>query len=509
MKKEYRITVKTVNGKFFDLFDQNSSIFICDYSRLNRELIIGGNTISEVGGEYRKAMLSSIGALKSTFAEFIPAVIQELNEAFVLEMVGSSAVLEYPDSRSAAKDLELLDVMYTLTGFHSVGLSAHFDFAVTEAEKKLLVEQLVFDTLFDKYLDESALMTRNGYSAEMSQLLYDDNIQRMACARAINENLTRGMKDNHNRMKYSQLRNQLEMLGIDPDKYDSYYNPAIKDNPVRKKPKFVWDWFYFNYGRNLKSTVYGEESGYGQGMISSRQFRRQLTRDGRNYSYKDFFNGLKLHNAFVDRLLPAENKTAEKYFHMSMDYYILESYKRIDFISKLISSLPQIKIDDINKDHFLVKRFHPMVLVPYVENGELCLATKHNYYRPLFIMENELLKDMQQEAGLDAGSDDSIYSTRLLKYQIIRAKAYELFKYHAEFNSTNYAEIKDFLCQCYDMRLYHKSNALLQRISSCDWEELGREDRRQLEEFTQNFISVNNALFWKAPDRDYAKPKSE
>ena len=65
---------------------------------------------------------------------------------------------------------------------------------------------------------------------------------------------------------------------------------------------------------------------------------------------------------------------------MSMDYYILESYKRIDFISKLISSLPQIKIDDINKDHFLVKRFHPMVLVPYVENGELCLATKHNYY---------------------------------------------------------------------------------------------------------------------------------
>ena len=42
-------------------------------------------------------------------------------------------------------------------------------------------------------------------------------------------------------VKYSQLREQVEALGVDPDKYAQYYTSNVKENSSKKKPEFVWD----------------------------------------------------------------------------------------------------------------------------------------------------------------------------------------------------------------------------------------------------------------------------
>ena len=61
------------------------------------------------------------------------------------------------------------------------------------------------------------------------------------------------MEDYHSMMKYSNLRKQISMLGINPDKFAEYFTPKMRENPNPKKPKHEWDNLYFNYGRNLKS----------------------------------------------------------------------------------------------------------------------------------------------------------------------------------------------------------------------------------------------------------------
>ena len=136
-------------------------------------------------------------------------------------------------------------------------------------------------------------------------------------------------------------------------------------------------------------------------MITSKQYRRQLKQEGGNNPGEIILKDLKKYNELVNKFLPAEHESYEKYFHMSMDYYTLESYKRIEFMFKLIESLPQSEIEKISKDHFLVKRFHPLVLVLCEKNGELYLTTKHNYYRPLLIMEDGLLREIKEENAPD------------------------------------------------------------------------------------------------------------
>jgi len=133
----------------------------------------------------------------------------------------------------------------------------------------------------------------------------------------------------------------------------------------------------------------------------------------------------------------------------AMLYYCLESYKRIDFIFKLMNVIP--KFEAKGADYaFLVKRFTPAALVPYENknNGQLDYTWKCNYYTPLFMIEDELHKQIQKSDG------QSHYSIRLSNHQFIRAKAYELIKYHIEYYSSDYADIKNFISKHYNMISY-------------------------------------------------------
>lgn len=494
-----KISVKTDStGKFFDLMDVGHLRLITDYQRLDREIVSGSNGGIELGGSLKRKTVTSITELRAAFEEIISAVIQILDEIII---GWATAPTDFTDVGEDRMEVWKAGWFYP-TPFGSL------DFSINDSEKKMLADQLVFDILFDKYLDESEQMTRSGYSTYMAKKLYIDLNQINDCARSINENLTRGMKLHYNMMKHSSLREQLEMLWIDPDKYNEYYNPKMRENSKRKKPKFIWDYFYYNFGRNLKSPASDNDdhpnSKRGRDTITSKQYKRQFTKESRNYPFQEIIEDLKNYDDFVNRLLPAETTHYKKYFNMSMDYYVLESYKRIDFMLKLIDFLPQATINKIDKEHFLVKRFHPLVLVPYVANDELCYSAKYNYYRPLFIMEDKLLNEIQED-----DATDSEYGIRLQKYQFIRAKSYELFKYHGEFISITYGDIEDFLRQSYNMRQYHESTKIWKIIRDKEWGKMDKETKQRISEQIRQLLSFNEAFFWKSPDREYSKPKDE
>lgn len=270
----------SIDEEFFDLIDIANNIYFTDFRRLKEDIIINSDSDPiELHGNVGRKAVTTVSQLKKTFDEVIFKIIKYLCEP-----------------------------------------PLSLDLNISDTEKVLLIDQLVFDILFDKYLNESELMTRNSYSTYMGNKLYSDISQRKAASHAINECLTRGMKTNHERMSRTGPQEQIKMLGADPNKYAKFCTPHMRENSHSKKPKFVWEQLYFNSGLDL----------------TGRQYRRQLTKENRDYPYERIVHDLNSYNDFVAKLLPAENESYENYFRMSMDYYVLESYKRVDFMFKLI-----------------------------------------------------------------------------------------------------------------------------------------------------------------------------
>lgn len=434
-------------GRVFDFVCENGITLITDYCHLDKDVWADNSIEVNLGDEKERISITSIDALKDTLAKFLLATLEILSQH---------------------------------TPFNPGNPYTYPDFS--DLRKDLLIGQLVFDILFDKYLNESESMTLNRYSNYIAGKLYPDD--RENYRHTINEKLTRGMATLYAKTESSILQKQIEMLGIDSNKYAQYYIPHMRKNSSNKKPKFIWDLLYYNFVLALPY----------------RQYRRQLTRDSRNYSYKNVIQDLKAYNNFVTKLLHVEFESYEKYFRMSMDYFVLESYKRIDFIFKLMDILSPDELLAIDRKHFLVDRFVPPVLVPYIQNGELHFARKYKYYRPLLMIENNLF-EVEEEDGVETYKLNYIYYGSLLKkYQYVRAKAYELFKYHCIFSSDNYIEIKNFLRQCYDMRTYHQSNIFWNLIQGTEWEDMDERAESQIKERIQHFLSINDAFFWKSTD---------
>lgn len=466
------LCAKSYDGHFLDFTLKSGLPLYTDYHLLDKEIVLCKNG-SELKLAEKKCRLkiSSIEKLTRIFEKLVLAIVEIFHTNSICDIAGTPFV---------SKDKE----RHSLAALHMY--SYHLDF--THLKIDLLVQQLIFDVLFDKYLNEAEKITLGKYSKQISSMLYTDKPQRLTAEDAIYRNLKRGIEHNYLMKKLSpQLREDLVLLGVDPDKYNQYFNPKVKENPNKKKPKPVWDYFYYN--RN---------------MITYRQYRRELKKDG-NYSYEQFVKDLTEYNGFVKKLLPAYNESPKKFFTMSMDYYVLESYKRIDFICKLITTIPKERIAEIDREHFWVKHFHPCVLIPYEKNNNLYFAEKCKYYRPLFLIEEALHKHQQDANKLDL----SFYADQLLKHHIIRAKAYELFKYHFEYISSDYSEIKKFILQSYNMLSYHNSNKLCKFLEGNSWNNLDNTSKKQIKIFLHDFIQINKALFWDSPKRKFKAPTNK
>lgn len=466
-----KINIKSYNGYFLDFTLKSGLPLFTDYHSLDREIVLLKNS-SEIKLEKKcRFKISSIEELKKRLEDLIRAIVAIFHSDSMYEINGAPIIHKN-------------EVKQSLANLHSY--SYHLDFSNLKID--LLVQQLIFDLLFDKYLNESEKMTLKKYSKQISSMLYSDKTQQLTTEDTIYRNLKRGIEHNYLMKKLSpQLREDLILLGVAPDRYDEYFNPTAKENSNKKKPKPIWDYFYYN--RN---------------MITYRQYRRELKKNG-NYSYEQFVMDLAEYNDFAKKLLPAEHESPKKFFTMSMDYYVLESYKRIDFICKLITNMPKERIAEVNREHFWVKRFHPCVLIPYEKNNNLYFTEKCKYYRPLFLIEEALHKEQQGTTKLDP----SFYADQLLKHHIIRAKTYELFKYHYEYTPSDYNDIKCFILQSYNMLSYHNSNEIWQIIKANSWSNLNDEEKRHIKIFLQKFVHINKALFWDSPKRKFKIPTNK
>lgn len=450
------LTGKTYNGNFFDCFDRRDFIFITSYQYLDKEIVCDMvNNELELGEKKKRRQVTSITELSNAFRQLIVAIVET----------------------------------FRTTSVASIGRQhSYLDLNINDAEKELIVQQLVFDILFDEYFKKSKHITLLNYANDMSNRLYGDN----SYSDSIRKVITRGMEQHYNMIKYSELSEEIKEFAIDVDMYEKYSTPIMNENVAKKKPKIIWDSFYYNHS-----------------MITYRQYRRQPMKDS-NTSYERLLEDLKIYNDFINKSLPADNESANIYLNKVMEYYYLEAYKRIDFMLMLAYSMLYMNISKEDIKNIFSRRFQPKVIFLFENNGKLDCCVKNKYYRPLLMIEQELCKQIQEGKDVDIHK----YGIQLLKYQIIRAKAYELFKYHAEYilcdyegekSYNTYKEVKEFICQYYNMKLYHESNEIWQKIQKNGWNHMDTKEKQEMKKILINFNMINDTLFWKSSKREIKK----
>lgn len=444
---ELNLSIAPYNGSLISM----PTIYVLN--DLNRELILQEDNGIQLGEKFTKKRITTINELRNEFQDLIERIIDE---------------------------------------FFSTRPHKYRPNFLGDDVIELLVNQLIFDVLFDKYKDGEK-MTSHDYSTRMSEML-------SISTESINKKIKKSMGDFYSLINKNASIQQLITLGVDVETCNSYYTNRAKDNMDNKKPKCVWDAYFYN-----------------NNMITGRQYRRQLKRDG-NYPYKTFCKDLNKYNEFVKKILPKENETPKIYFNKTMDYYYLESYKRVDFIFKILNilSIASKKFDKVTYSlmdggltKVLIARYTPPVWYAFEKNNQISLLSRYKYYMPLLIIENEIYNKFGQKSQL-TGADFNQFIHALNSYRYIRAMTYEKFNYRCEYvipashttkktaysnDYLNYKEIKDFLIQHYNMQSYHETTEIWNIIENIDLSQKDSDEYKHFIETLRGFIKINNLLF--------------
>ncbi len=395
------------NGSFFDFFPQSGHPMIISYIKIDKEILV-----SEEAGRFifsdtkRKKKLCSIKELKGCFDQLLNAVEEIINRH---------------GTYNVGIDLDNIGLS------NAKIIEPPFRIEIQPEDRELLINQLIFDILFDKYCKESPLMTLRQYSIYQSQYSWsgeqtDKNLRIEATRKCLSNALEKQTAVYNS----SALRDEIMELGVNPDEYFKFFNQLSttfsdgKRQKIQKKPKVKWDHIFYNANGKL---------------ITSKQFDRSFSKNG-NYSHMDLVKLFDAYDGYIDEVFMQSTTDGKDYFLKSLDFYALEIYKRVDFIYKLAVKLGNMNAPVISSQHILVKRFHPCVCDVIKDKGSLEFSTRIEYYKPRLLLED---KWPQKELY-----NEPLHEDKWKKYYFIRAKVYELFKYHFQFISADYDDISEF-----------------------------------------------------------------
>ena len=380
---------------FFDFAQKDGGQIITDYSQLDREIIIKDDGIG-LGDNKYKVKIGSISDLRKKLEDIVK---------------------------------ETTKIVHSHAG---VKLSV----TVNTYDIESLTSQLVYDILFDKYASESTVVDLQHYCKYTAPRFvgrYDHEhvYQIMVSAIELEFRIKHG----------TNIIQDLEVFGIDPDGFARQFILHDPFSPSIKRSKIFWDILYYNNDSSL---------------ITYRQYSRKLKRDWHgNYTTRHFIDDLKRYEEHLAALLPNNKTTGKSYFNQTMEYYLQEFYRRFNFMYKLAVNMKNVGVHYIDKEHALVKRFYCPVLFLINQDDLLSYRIKHKPYRPLLMIEDDLQIDiLASENENECGR----FSFNLTELQILRAKAYEVFRYNFEFASDDYSDMNDFIYKDYNAAKYHEPN---------------------------------------------------
>jgi hypothetical protein len=414
---------------------------IIDYSYLDKKIYIPPDgDIMYTNDPKKKHEISTLSELRSMIGSFIELELQSIQ--------GDVSVSNFPDNYFAP--------VITIPSF--------FQIKIRPEDRELFVEQLMFDVLAWKYIEESPQMTLRQYSLTHSHDISDEVTDVNLHVDAVRKSMKSAISRQVNTMNNPAIRADIAKLGFDPDRYFEHLTQPNKPfKSDKKKPKTTLDNIYYNGAQNL---------------ITGKQYARSFIK-GANYSRARIIEMFDDYDRFVHNKFMGESENSKDYFEKSLEFYFLEIYKRIDFMYKLAVRLEGSDAPSIDKEHPLVKRYHPIVLVARDSDGQLGFVEKHKYYRPMLMLEERWQKEELYKRNS--------YFNSLIGHHMLRAKVYEAFMYHCRFASNDYDEISTFIRDHYDVLSYHEPNK--------KWIHEDKEHKAEREIRVIKALEINEALF--------------
>ncbi|MDE6760391.1 MAG: hypothetical protein K2J90_06840 [Lachnospiraceae bacterium] len=456
-KDEIMIPI-TINNNFFDFRPQSGHPMIISYRYINKEMIFCKET--------EQVFISNIKKRNELYS------IQEMKREF---------------SRLLDQEIELVNRY----GTYNIGINFDssflpgakkekhpFQIDIQSEDRELLINQLMFDILSDKYRAESPLMTLRQYSIYQSRYSWsgrqtEEKLRIDAVRKCISNALRKQIAVKNS----PEQRKQIEKMGVDPDKYFEYYGQLstpfsnMNKQEIKKKSKAQWDHIYYNANGKL---------------ITCKQYDRSFSTNG-NYSHKDLVTLFDTYDSYIDEVFMQPTANSKDYFIKSLDFYSLEIYKRVDFIYKLAVRLENSNSLVVDKKHILVRQFHPDVCDVIEQNGLIKFnGDRTVWYKPMLMLE-----EMWQQKEL---YNEAMYEDKWQKYYFIRAKVYELFKYHFQFVSDDYDDISDFISKYYNILHYHEPKKV--------WVQNDKKRKVDREARIIKALEINEALFGDSDKRD-------
>lgn len=437
------------NEKVFDLFPESGHPMIMSYRRLNRDIFvndkIGGFNCGDIK---RKKELHSIHELRQIFDQIVE------HELDIINRYGTYNVG--------------IDLENTILDQAEI-MPLPFRVIIHSEDKEFLMNQLIFDVLFSKYVAENPKMTLRQYSLSHEHYTWSGQKEEKLISESIRKCISFALKKQIEVMNSPELRKEIEEFGFNPDEYFKYMSTVStpflngKKQELVERPKVAWDYVYYNGTTKL---------------ITQKQYARSFSKNG-NYSRAAFVDLFDTYDRFVNEVFLQSIGNSKEFFLKSMDFYYLETYKRLDFIYKLAVRLENVHSLVIDKNSILVKRFYPYICEVLDENGVIHHSYRRMYYRPML-----LLEEVWQQKEL---YNESMYEDMVLKFYFIRAKVYELFKYHFQFISDDYDDISDFINKHYNILQYHEPKKI--------WIQEEKKLKADRERRIIKALEINEAIF--------------
>lgn len=128
---------------------------------------------------------------------------------------------------------------------------------ICKEDMELLVDQLVFDVLFDKYRKESPQLTLQQYSLTRSGERWGPVTDDKLIVDTVRKCVSAAAQRQADVFNIPALRSDLEKLGIDPDAYFRYITELSTpfangvEQKIVTKPKTTWDYIYYSGTQKL------------------------------------------------------------------------------------------------------------------------------------------------------------------------------------------------------------------------------------------------------------------
>lgn len=461
------------NDDFFTFILNDGMAKYIDYSALNTKFIWSEDLKTfDTGGEKEK--ISSISDLRKICTELVLEMKDIVLGNIKFEDVKNFLRKKYINNSGVLSVLEEEKINNVLPDI----------FDIKSEDTELLVNQLMFDILYDKYLEDTE-MTLKEFCDEHFYYDYRGNWKRIKDFK--DDRSAANTKNTIYKTMRSQIEKYIKIMSApakmeDLNKYvldtDFYFEDINTLNKrfetTEKKPKWVWDLLYYNHI-----------------LPAFKQFRRDFWEDNEE-SQRKYVRELNDYDKFVQTAFKPKEGDDRDYFLKSMSFYYLESISYLEYMYKLAERMERDGINNFDKYNLSVQQFYIDVSCPVVieedDYQNLYFIEKRNNYAPcLFITENWLHRS---DYKLDREENNPFsYDTGI---NVVRAQAYELFKYHYKFTSDDYKEISEFIRTDYNvLDTYYKKDKIWNNIK--EDEPISYEQEMRIKDLQ----TISNAVFKK------------